>query len=141
MWVRGMERMDIRILLPTLKIMRPYLPQSIVTQIEHAFGKPKPTREQFREITKLGESVGLEKDEIIAAIDAPLSNQGIPIRGRASIIIPMILVSIIIVCSVLLAWAFIDPDSFPFHIYAPGTFYGTIRPQDFSSHDIALLRT
>ena len=95
----------------------------------------------MQQITKLGESVGLERNEIIAAIDAPLTPQGIPSDRRTSMIIPMILISIIIACSVILAWAFIDPDSFPFHIYAPGTFYGTIRPQDFSSRDIALLRT
>ena len=143
MWVRGLERIDIRILLPTLKIVRPYLPRSVISQIERVFGKPAPTREQMREITKLGESVGLERGEIIAAVDAPLTPQGIPSDRRMPIIIPMILISIIIIFSILIVWAIADPESFPIPIptYAPGTFYGTIRPQDFSNHDIALLWT
>lgn len=134
-----MERTDIRLLLPTLNIVKPYLPQSIISQIERVFGKPNPTREQLREITRLGESIGLERSEVVAAIDAPLSNQGVPGGGRASIIIPMILVSIIVVCSILLIWAVVDPESFPIHTYAPGTFYGTIRPQDFSSSENTLI--
>jgi len=128
-----LDRTDIRILLPTLKIVKPYLPKSIVSRIERVFGKPSPTKKQLSEITRLGESVGLERTEIVAAIDAPLSNQGVPGGGRASILIPMILISIIVVCSILLVWAAVDPESFPFHTYTPGTFYGTIRPQDFSN--------
>ena len=120
--------------------MKPYLPRSIVSRIERVFGKPSPTREQLREITRLGESVGLEKNEVIAAIDAPLS-QGVPGEGKASMFIPMILISILVVVSALLIWAAVDPDSFPFHVYTPGTFYGTIRPQDFSSHELTQLVT
>ena len=128
-----MERTDIRILLPTLKIVKPYLPKSIVSRIERVFGKPSPTREQLSQITRLGESVGLERNEILAAVDAPLASQGVLGEGRASILIPMILISILVVVSALLLWAAVDPDSFPFHLYTPGTLYGTIQPQDFSS--------
>jgi hypothetical protein len=134
-----LERIDIRILLPTLKIVKPYLPKSIVSRIERIFGKPRPTRAQMSEIARLGESVGLKRNEIIAAIDAPLSSQGVPGKGRASTIIFMILISIIVVGSILLVWAVVDPESFPIHTYTPGTFYGTIRPQDFSSHEITPL--
>ncbi|MFW9844235.1 MAG: hypothetical protein ACFFEV_06655 [Candidatus Thorarchaeota archaeon] len=131
-----MERTDIRLLLPTLKIMRPYLPRSLVSYIERVFGKSSPTRTQMNEITRLGRSIGLERNEIIAAVDAPLSSQGVPSEGRASILIPIVLVSILVVVSALLIWAAVDPDSFPFHLYVPGTLYGTIQPQDFSSHEI-----
>lgn len=129
----GLERFDIRLLLPTLKIVRPYLPQRIVSQIECVFGKHSPTRVQLREITKLGESVGLEKSEVIAAIDAPLSNQGMPIQGRASKLMRLILLSFLVVVSILIVWAVVDPASFPIYTYAPGTDYGTIRPQDFTN--------
>ena len=128
-----LEWTNIRILWPKMKIMKPYLPQSVFSQIERVFRKPSPTKEQLSKIATLGESIGLQRSEIIAAIDAPLPNQGIPVSGRKSLFIPLILVSILIVVSAMLAWAAIDPDSFPFHVYAPGTFYGTIRPQDFSS--------
>lgn len=127
----GLKLTNIRILWPKLMIMKPYLPWSVFSQIEHIFGKPSPTKKQLRKISTLGESVGLQRSEIVAAIDAPLPNQGIPGEGRTSIYIPLILVSIFIVVSLLLIWAVLDPRSFPIHTYAPGTFYGTIRPQDF----------
>ena len=126
-------------LLPTLKIVKSYLPQSIVSQIERVFGKPTPTREQLSKITRLGGSVGLEKSEIIAAIDAPLSNQGIPSQGRASIFIRLILLSILVVASILIIWVVVDSGSAPIHTYVPGTDYGTIRPQDFSNHYLTKL--
>ncbi|TFH06151.1 MAG: hypothetical protein E4H14_11395 [Candidatus Thorarchaeota archaeon] len=128
-----MEWTNIRILWPKLKIMKPYLPRSVFSQIERVFRKPSPTREQLSKIARLGENVGLQRNEIVAAIDAPLPNQGIPGEGRTSIFIPLILVSILVVVSFLLIWAIVDPRSFPIHTYTPGTFYGTIRPQDFES--------
>ena len=132
--MRGLEKTDIRILIPTLEMVKPYLPKSIVSRIDLVFGKPSPTREQLSQISKLGESVGLEKNEIIAAIDAPLSNQGGSSKGDRSKLIPLIIITIIAVCSFLFVWAVVDPESFPIHTYTPGTFYGTIRPQDFSSY-------
>ena len=121
--------------------MKPYIPWSIFAKLELVTRKPSPTKVQLDKISKLGESVGLQRDEIIAAIDAPMANQGITGKDRSSIFIPLILVSILAVVSALLLWAFVDPDSFPFHVYTPGTFYGTIRPQDFSSHSSAMLVT
>jgi hypothetical protein len=122
---------NIHLLWPQLKILRPYLPRSIFSQIERILKKPIPTKEQLSEITRLGESIGLQRNEIIAAIDAPLTNQGVQGIRRTSFFIPMILISILVVVSLLIVWAMFDPESFPIHTYTPGTFYGTIRPQDF----------
>ena len=137
----GLEWTNIRILWPKLKIMKPYLPQSVFSQIERVFRKPSPTREQLSKIATLGESIGLQRSEIVAAIDAPLPNQGTAGKGRTSILFPLILVSILIVVSIILTWAIIDPESFPFKTYTPGTFYGTIKPQDFSSQNLTLFVT
>jgi len=128
-----LERTDIRILLPTLKIVKAYLPRKIFSQIERVFGKPNPTREQLREITQLGESVGLKKNEIIAAIDAPLANQGITSKERLSLFISLIAVSVVFVISVLLQWLAVDSESVPIPTptYIPGSLYGSIQPQDF----------
>jgi len=115
--------------------MKQYLPQSVFSQIELVFRKPNPTIEQLNRITKLGESIGLQSSEIIAAIDAPLKNQEFSGGRRTSILIPLILASIAIVVGILLAWAIVDPRSFPISTYTPGTDYGTIRPQDFSSQN------
>lgn len=126
-----MKWINIHLLWPQLKILRPYLPRSIFSQIERILKKPIPTKEQLSEITRLGESIGLQRNEIIAAIDAPLTNQGVQGIRRTSFFIPMILISILVVVSLLIVWAMFDPESFPIHTYTPGTFYGTIRPQDF----------
>ena len=114
--------------------MKPYLPRKIFSQIERVFGKPNPTRKQLREITQLGESVGLQKNEIIAAIDAPLADSG-STGGKSSIYIRLILVSILAIVCILLVWFVIDRGSFLIPTYTPGTDYGTIRPQDFSSYN------
>ena len=136
-----LEWIYFRVLWPKIKIMEPYLPRSIFAKLELVTRKPSPTKVQLDKISKLGESVGLQRDEIIAAIDAPMANQEITGKDRSSIFIPLILVSILAVVSALLLWAAVDPDSFPFHLYTPGTLYGTIRPQDFSSHSSAMLVT
>ena len=71
-----MEWTNIRIFWPKLKIMKPYLPQRIYSQIERVFTKPSPTRKQLGKIATLGESIGLERKEIVAAVDAPIPSQG-----------------------------------------------------------------
>ncbi len=116
--------------------MEPYLPRSIFAQLELATMKPSPTKVQLDKISKLGESVGLQRNEIIAAIDAPMANQEIAGKGRLSLFSPSILISILVVVSVLLLWYVLSPESLPISTYTPGTDYGTIRPQDFSSHSL-----
>lgn len=133
-----MEWIKLRILWPKLRIMKPYLPRSIFAQLELVTRKPSPTKVQLDKITKLGESVGLQRNEISAAIDAPMANQEITSKDRKSLFIPSILISILVVVSVLLLWYVLSPESFPISTYTPGTFYGTIRPQDFSSHSLTM---
>jgi hypothetical protein len=111
--------------------MKPYLPQRMFSQIERAIDKPKPTKSQLGKITRLGESIGLERNEIIAAIDAPLADSGFTGRSRVSLYFSLIVVTIIVIFSVLLTWYVVDPDSFPIPTYVPGSLYATIRPQDF----------
>ena len=94
-----LEWIYFRILWPKIRIMKPYIPRSIFAKLELVTRKPSPTKVQLDKISKLGESVGLERNEIIAAVDAPLASQGVPGEGRASIFIPMILISILVVVS------------------------------------------
>ena len=68
-----MEWTNLQLLRPRIKIMKPYLPRSIFSQLERITGRSGPSREQLRKISSLGKSVGLEKHEIIAAIDAPIA--------------------------------------------------------------------
>ena len=73
----------------------------MVSLIDTAWRKPCPTREQISEITRLGESVGLTRSEIVAVIDAPLSNQKISNQDELSEFLRMMLYSILIFISII----------------------------------------
>jgi hypothetical protein len=135
------ELTNIRILWPTLKAMKPYLPRRIFSQIDSFNSKPRITRKQLSEVTRLGKTIGLEKNEIIAAIDAPLLNQGITTKERLLLFISLIVVSVIVVVSILLVWLVVDPESYPIPTptYIPGSLYGSIQPQDFSNQYLTML--
>ena len=134
-----MEWTSLQILWPRIRIMKPYLPQSLFSQLERVNGKSGPSREQLRKISDLGKSVGLEKHEIIAAIDAPIAKPGIGGKSRLSLFFSLVVVTIVAAIAILITWYIVDPDSFPIPTYAPGTFYGSIRPQDFASHSLTAL--
>jgi hypothetical protein len=126
-----------QILWPRIAIMKPYLPQRIFFQIKSAIRPLEPTKSQLRKIASLGESIGLEKNEIIAAIDAPLAEPGMTGKSRLSLYLSIIIVTIIAVFGILLTWYVVDPDSFPVPTYVPGSLYGSIRPQDFQHYNHA----
>ena len=128
-----MEWTNLQLLGPRIKIMKPYLPRSIFSQLERITGKSGPSREQLRKISALGKSVGLEKHEIIAAIDAPIAKPGIGGYDRLSLYIILILVTIIVAIGILFTWYVVNPELFPIRTYAPGSFYGSIKPQDFAN--------
>lgn len=130
---------NLQLLRPRIKIMKPYLPQSLFSQLERITGRSGPSREQLRKISSLGKSIGLEKHEIIAAIDAPIANPGIGSKDRFSLYITLILVTIIVVIGMLLTWYIVDPESFPIKLYTPGSLYGSIRPQDFANRNFSAL--
>ena len=130
-----MEWTNLQLLGLRMKIMKPYLPRSIFSQLEWITGKSGPSREQLKKINSLGKSVGLEKHEIIAAIDAPLANQGIGGKSRLSLFFSLVVVIIVAAIAILITWYIVDPYSFPFNTYIPGTAYGSIKPQDFARHN------
>jgi len=134
-----LEWTNFQILWPRIKIMKPYLPRSIFSQLERITGRSGPSREQLRKISSLGKSVGLEKHEIIAAIDAPIAKPGIGGKDRASLYITLILVTIIVAIGILITWYVVDPESFPIKLYTPGTLYGSIRPQDFANRSFSAI--
>ena len=119
--------------------MKSYLPQSLFSQLERVIGRPGPNREQIKKITSLAKSVGLEKHEIIAAIDAPIGSPGIGGKGRLSLFISILVVTIVATIAILITWYIVDPESFPIPTYTPGSLYGSIRPQDFASRSITAL--
>jgi hypothetical protein len=115
--------------------MKSYLPESVFSQLERTIRKRSTTREQLSRISSLGSSIGLQRNEIIAAIDAPLIQPGITDKGRLSLFVTLIAVAIVVAISILIAWYVADPETFPIPTYVPGSLYGSIRPQDFSSQN------
>jgi hypothetical protein len=136
-----LEWISLRILWPFALSMKPYLPLRVFSQIERAIRSSGPTGEQLDEISRLGRSIGLQRNEIIAAIDAPLAEPGITGKSRFSLYISIIVITIVVAFSILIIWSIVDPETSPIHTYAPGTFYGTIRPQDFSNRRLTVLTT
>jgi hypothetical protein len=84
------------------------------------------------QIELLGENLGLDRREIHAALDPPLSSTGIDSRNRLTLFVTIVSVFIIVIIGVLVTWFIVDPDSFPIPTYVPGSLYGTISSRDFS---------
>jgi hypothetical protein len=131
----GLKIIDIQLLWLKLGNLRPYMPKQMFSYFKRTIQKPSPTPKQLGELTKLGESIGLERNEVIAAIDAPLADQGPSGGGRHPMMITFILVAIAIAVWSLFIWYVVSPETFPIPTYRYGTLYGTIRPQDFSSQN------
>lgn len=130
-----MKIIDIQLLWLKLRVLRPYLPKQMFSYFKRTVQRPSPTTKQLSELTKLGESIGLARNEVIAAIDAPLAEQGPSGSGRKPMVITFILVAIAIAVWSLFIWYVVSPETFPIPTYRYGTLYGTIRPQDFSSRN------
>jgi hypothetical protein len=124
---------DIQLLWLKLEVLRPYLPKRMFSYLKQTIQKPNPTTKQLSELTRLGELVGLERNEIIAAIDAPLADQRSSGSGRQPMMITILLVTIAVAVWSLFIWYVVSPETFPIHTYRYGTLYGTIKPQDFRS--------
>ncbi|MFW9908867.1 MAG: hypothetical protein ACFFEF_09860 [Candidatus Thorarchaeota archaeon] len=113
--------------------IRRHLPKALASMIERMMPRDTLTKEQFSKIKLLGSNIGLEREEIIAAIDGPVPEQSISGRSRALLLVNLAFVTIIVVAAVLFIWTVVDPESSPIRTYAPGSFYGTIKPQDFAA--------
>jgi hypothetical protein len=101
--------------------------------IERTMTRSTLSREQLSKIEQLGKNVGLEREEIIAAIDNPIPNSGIPGHPKSLLIVTFVAIAVIVVGLVLMVWTVVDPETSPIHTYVPGSLYGTIRPQDFAA--------
>jgi hypothetical protein len=99
--------------------------------IDRAIPRDGMTREQFAKIELLGRNIGLERDDIIAAVEGPIPGPGVPGRSRFLLAVNLVVVTIIVVAAVLLMWTVIDPETSPIRTYVPGSLYGIIKPEDF----------
>jgi len=101
--------------------------------IERMMPRDTLTKKQLSKIKILGSNIGLEREDILAAIEGPIPEPSASGRSRALLFVNLVVVTIIVVASVLLVWVVVDPETSPIRTYTPGSLYGTIRPQDFAT--------
>lgn len=112
--------------------MKRFLPSSLYILVSRLNYEEGLTKSQLNKIKLLGESVGLTQDEVIAALDRPLSPMGLGGKQKIAIYFTMFVATAMIIIGSLFIWAVLDPETAPIHTYVPGTFYGTIQPKDFA---------
>ena len=116
------------------KKIRPFLP-SILADLTEGMMYPKfLTKRQTEGLLRLGESIGLEKKEIVAATNIPIDNIRYIERSRATLF-GLFVTILLIICIVLgLSLLQIYGDPLPGRpTYTPGTKYGSISPNDFGN--------
>ncbi len=113
-----------------LKI-RPFLPATMQKMIDRFSPIQSPSRKQIADIEALGESIGLDKKEVYAAVGSPIGDTQLTRRQMTPLSVCIFILIIIISGFVILVLSgyFLDP---PF-VYGAGTRYGSIKPQDFIS--------
>lgn len=122
--------LDVR---PIYSSISRYLPRALSLRIERMLPKARLTSEQFSRIELLGSKIGLEREDIIAAVDGPSLEPGIPGRSRVMLFVSIVAIIIVATAAILLVWTVVDPETSPIHTYTPGSLYGTIKPGDFSN--------
>jgi hypothetical protein len=115
-----------------VKRLERFLPIRLYNGMRRIAGRTRPSRQEMVKIESLGEIVGLEKAEVVSALDSPLGTTGIDSKQRLTLFISIVAVFVIAIISVLLVWYVEDPDSFPIPRYLPESLYGTISPRDFN---------
>lgn len=115
-----------------IKRLESHLPIRLYEGMRQIVRKNKPTELQLSKIELLGKNIGLERTEVLAALDSPLGAPGVGGKQRLTLFISIVAVFVIAIISVLLTWLVVDPETFPIPTYVPGSLYGTISPRDFN---------
>lgn len=108
------------------------LPQGIQSGMENLLETTQPTQVQLKKIESLGLSIGLDKNEILAATSPPIQGTGqMPLTRRALLntIVCRVLCLIILIIVLAITIYFASNQG---TVYAPGTRYGSIHPSDFN---------
>lgn len=112
--------------------IKSYLPLRIQKVVEKELYSDSLTKSQIESIELLGEKVGLDKSEIVAAVPSTINPGGFGERKRMTLFTALISIFIIILGSFLLLVLTGNYPPDPFYTYTPGTRYGSISPDDFN---------
>jgi hypothetical protein len=108
---------------------RSRLPVRIRSSMEQLLGVDRPTIQHLNRIEELGQAIGLERNEIRAAIDHPLDSASSGTTDRTSLLDRMIcrVICVVILLAVLVVVIYTATRP----VYGFATRYGSISPNDF----------
>ncbi len=116
--------------------IRMHFPVKLRSTVDKVLYPEVITKKQIANMERLGASLGLKKNEIVAATNLPIDNMDSVSRGKVTLF--GVLVSIIVVVCISVGLAlllnnlhFFEPT--PTFTYTPGTKYGSISPNDFTN--------
>ena len=116
---------------------RSSLPKRLQLSMQRLLGIREVTSKQAAIIRSLGESIGLERGEVIAATSLPIDNIDARGRGEVSILGVVVAVFVVMIISfgiiIMMAGGNVVFTPVPTYTYAPGTRYGSISPNDFQN--------
>lgn len=110
--------------------IRPFLPSNLRTQLESLVQYRTPPEKQLKKLEMLGESIGLNRKEVVAAYTTPTNLTQWSARRLTPFSACVMILVILVVSFLILALPSIYA---PPSTYAWGTRYGSIKPQDFRS--------
>jgi hypothetical protein len=125
--------MWIGILIPKLMMVRPFLPSRLRRTVDLMLQPEAPSKKQMDRITALGLNLGLSEEDVVLALDNPAQGLGQQKMSRVAFVVSAAVVVVAAAIIFIGIWHAVSPETSPIPTYAPGTFYGTIKPQDFTS--------
>ena len=134
-----MQRISLQAFWYRYRRVEPFLPEKFQAILRRMMGRKKPNKTQLDRIEKLGNNIGLSRNEVVASLDTSPSPLGVGVSQRKAIYFTMLCAVFVVVWGVFYIWAILDPDTAPFKTYVPGTFYGTIKPQDFAVAELSVI--
>ncbi|MFW9812643.1 MAG: hypothetical protein ACFFF9_09305 [Candidatus Thorarchaeota archaeon] len=114
--------------------IRMHLPSRLRKILENGLYSQFLSPSQLQMIETLGENIGLDKEEIHAAVPGHLGPFHAGDRRRMTLFSYLIAILLIVAVSlVILVFTGNYPLSDPSTTYTPGTRYGSISPRDFNT--------
>lgn len=123
-------------LLPKLMLVKSFLPSGLQKVVDQLMKPPDLSQTQIARIVSLGRDIGLEDDEVVLAMEP--TGVGLPDQhmSKAVYALSTLVVFVAAIIVFVAMWHLVSPETSPIPTYAPGTFYGTIKPQDFTPSNL-----
>jgi hypothetical protein len=117
-----------------IRRIRAYLPVPLQNLLDNKMHSSTLTKSQLKSIVALGKNIGLDRNEVYAAVPSNMDPSGFVVNRRMTLFSALLTLVIIVVASFLFLvitgnYPLNDPNA----TYAPGSRYGSISPNDFKN--------